>query len=67
MFIENRLKGQEGPSVIGRVYLSKSGKTPFYNGVKFRSFNQERTGCRVNRSPQAGQAPRAARRLAQSR
>lgn len=37
MYIENKSEGLEGPAVIGRVHFSKSGKTLYYNGLKFQS------------------------------
>ena len=37
MYIENKSGGLEGRAVIGRVYFSKSGKTLYYKGAKFRS------------------------------
>ena len=37
MYIENKAEGLEGPAVIGRVYFSKSGKTLYYKGLKFKS------------------------------
>ena len=37
MYIEAKSDGLEGPAVIGRVYFSKSGKTLYYKGLRFRS------------------------------
>jgi hypothetical protein len=37
MYIENKYSGLEGEARIGRVYLSKSGKTLYYRGQKFQS------------------------------
>lgn len=37
MYIEDKSGGLEGDSRIGRVYFSKSGKTLYYKGRKFRS------------------------------
>lgn len=37
MYIESKADGLEGPAVIGRVYRSKSGKTLYYRGRRFRS------------------------------
>lgn len=37
MYIENKSEGLEGEARIGRVYLSKSGKTLYYRGLKFQS------------------------------
>lgn len=37
MYIEYKGDGLEGPAVIGRVYRSKSSKTLYYRGLKFRS------------------------------
>lgn len=37
MYIEDKSEGIEGPARIGRVYFSKSGKTLYYNGMKFQS------------------------------
>jgi len=37
MYIENKSEGLEGSARIGRVYLSKSGKTLYYRGLKFQS------------------------------
>lgn len=37
MYIESKEDGLEGPAVIGRVYFSKSGKTLYYKGLRFRS------------------------------
>ena len=37
MYIESKSEGLEGPAVIGRVYFSKSGKTLYYKGLRFRS------------------------------
>ena len=37
MYIEDKSEGLEGSARIGRVYLSKSGKTLYYRGKKFQS------------------------------
>ena len=37
MYIESKTGGLEGPAKIGLVYFSKSGKTLYYRGLKFRS------------------------------
>lgn len=37
MYIESRAEGLEGAAVIGRVYVSKSGKTLYYKGLRFQS------------------------------
>jgi len=37
MYIEDKSEGLEGPARIGRVYFSKSGKTLYYRGRRFRS------------------------------
>ena len=37
MYIENKADGLEGPARIGRVFYSKTGKTLYYNGLKFQS------------------------------
>jgi len=37
MYIEDKSEGLEGPARIGRVYFSKSGKTLYYQGMKFQS------------------------------
>jgi hypothetical protein len=37
MYIEDKSGGLEGDARIGRVYFSKSGKTLYYRGRKFRS------------------------------
>lgn len=37
MYIENKASGLNGPARIGRVYFSKSGKTLYYRGLRFRS------------------------------
>ncbi len=37
MYIEDKSDGLEGPARIGRVYFSKSGKTLYYQGMKFQS------------------------------
>jgi hypothetical protein len=37
MYIEDKSMGLEGEARIGRVYFSKSGKTLYYRGRKFRS------------------------------
>ena len=37
MYIENKSSGLEGDASIGRVYFSKTGKTLYYKGRKFKS------------------------------
>ncbi len=37
MYIEDKSAGLEGEARIGRVYLSKSGKTLYYRGLRFQS------------------------------
>ena len=37
MYIENKSDGLEGSARIGRVYFSKTGKTLYYQGMKFQS------------------------------
>jgi len=37
MYVESKAGGLEGPARIGRVYFSKTGKTLYYRGMKFRS------------------------------
>lgn len=37
MYIEDKSDGLEGKARIGRVYLSKSGKTLYYRDMKFQS------------------------------
>ena len=37
MYIESKQDGLEGPAVIGRVFFSKSGRTLYYKGLRFRS------------------------------
>lgn len=37
MYIEDKSSGLEGEARIGRAYLSKSGKTFYYRGMKFQS------------------------------
>ncbi|MES9818685.1 MAG: hypothetical protein ABW155_18790 [Candidatus Thiodiazotropha sp.] len=37
MYIEEKSCSLEGEARIGRVYLSKSGKTLYYRGMKFQS------------------------------
>ena len=37
MYIESKAEGLEGSAVIGRVYFLKSGKTLYYEGLKFQS------------------------------
>ncbi len=37
MYIEDKSEGLEGRARIGRVYFSKSGKTLYYRGQRFRS------------------------------
>ena len=37
MYIENKSEGLEGSASIGRVYFSKTGKTLYYKGLRFRT------------------------------
>ena len=37
IYVEDKSEGLEGDARIGRVYFSKSGKTLYYRGKKFRS------------------------------
>ena len=37
MYVEDKSGGLEGDARIGRVYFSKSGKTLYYRGRRFRS------------------------------
>lgn len=37
MYIEDKSQGLEGEARIGRVYFSKSGKTLYYQGLRFKS------------------------------
>ena len=37
MYLEDKSQGLVGEARIGRVYFSKSGKTPYYRGRKFQS------------------------------
>ena len=37
MFIEDKSGGLSGSANIGRVYFSKTGKTLYYKGLRFRS------------------------------
>jgi hypothetical protein len=37
MYVESKADGLEGPARIGRVYFSKTGKTLYYRGLRFRS------------------------------
>ena len=37
MYVEEKSSGLEGSARIGRVYFSKSGKTLYYRGRRFRS------------------------------
>lgn len=37
MYIEDKSSGLQGPARIGRVYLSKTGRTLYYRGRRFRS------------------------------
>lgn len=39
MYIEDKSAGLDGEARIGRVYFSKSGKTLYYRGRKYRSLN----------------------------
>jgi hypothetical protein len=46
MYIEDKSEDLEGPARIGRIYYSKSGKTLYYNGLKFQSLKGK--GCKAN-------------------
>jgi hypothetical protein len=37
MYVESKAEGLEGAARIGRVYFSKTGKTLYYRGLRFRS------------------------------
>jgi hypothetical protein len=37
MYVESKADGLEGKARIGRVYFSKTGKTLYYRGLRFRS------------------------------
>jgi hypothetical protein len=37
MYLEDKSGGLNGPARIGRVYFSKTGRTLYYKGRKFRS------------------------------
>ncbi len=37
MYVEDKSEGLDGPARIGRVYLSKTGKTLYYRGQRFKS------------------------------
>lgn len=37
MYVENKSQGLEGQARIGRVFFSKTGKTLYYKGLRFRS------------------------------
>jgi hypothetical protein len=37
MYVESKADGLEGQARIGRVYFSKTGKTLYYRGLRFRS------------------------------
>ena len=37
MYIEDKSGGLEGDAVIGRVFFSKTGKTLYYRGLRFKS------------------------------
>ena len=37
MYVEDKTSGLLGPGRIGRVYQSKTGKTLYYRGLRFRS------------------------------
>jgi hypothetical protein len=37
MYVESKATGLEGEARIGRVYFSKTGKTLYYRGLRFRS------------------------------
>lgn len=46
MYIESRAEGLEGPALIGRVYVLKSGKTLYSTGLKFQ--NLKGAGFKAN-------------------
>ena len=46
MYIEDKSGGLEGPARIGRVYFSKTGKTLYYRGLRFKSLKG--TGYKAN-------------------
>ena len=46
MYIEDKSEGLEGPARIGRVYFSKSGRTLYYRGMRFRSLKGQ--GVKAN-------------------
>ena len=46
MYIESKSEGLEGPAVIGRVFLSKTGTTLYYKGLRFR--NLKGAGFKAN-------------------
>lgn len=37
MYIEDKTSGLLGPGRIGRIYFSKTGKTIYYKGLRFKS------------------------------
>ena len=39
MYIEDKSSGLEGSARIGRVYFSKTGKTLYYRGLRFKSLS----------------------------
>ena len=39
MYVESKATGLTGEARIGRVYFSKTGKTLYYRGLRFRSLN----------------------------
>ncbi len=46
MYIEDKSEGLEGDARIGRVYFSKTGKTVYYRGKRFKSLKG--TGFKAN-------------------
>lgn len=41
MYLEDKSEGLEGEARIGRVYFSKSGRTLYYQGLRFQSLRGE--------------------------
>ena len=52
MYIEDKSAGLEGPARVGYVYFSKSGRTLYYAGRKFRSLKG--AGLKANYSDVEG-------------
>ena len=46
MYLEDKSSGLNGPARIGRVYFSKTGRTLYYKGRKFR--NLKGSGFKAN-------------------